>query len=238
MKIVDKVAIITGGTKGIGKAIARSFLIEGAKVIIGSRNSENLNNALKDLYPVSKNIFGKAVDVSSFEQVKELVGYAQQQFQRVDILVNCAGIGNFSKIIDSTESQLNLMINTNFKGVVYCCKAVLPHMIEKNSGTIVNIISLAGKHGLAGGALYCASKFAVRGFSESLMLEVREHNIKVISVYPGSVDTEFFSDSNISPMNKDKILKPEDVASIVTTAVTMDRRCMLSEIDLRPTNPR
>jgi 3-oxoacyl-[acyl-carrier protein] reductase len=238
MKLVDKVAVITGGSKGIGKAIAKSFLIEGAKVIIGSRSSENVNNALKELYPVSKNIYGKAVDVSSFDQVKELTGYAHQMFQKIDILVNSAGIGIFSKVTESTDSQMNLMLNTNFKGVFYSCKAVLPYMYERNSGLIVNIISLAGKHGLANGSLYCASKFAVRGFSESLMLEVREHNIKVISLYPGSVDTEFYVDSNISPMNKDKLLKPEDIANVVTMAVMMDRRCMLNEIELRPTNPR
>lgn len=238
MKLVDKVAIVTGGTKGIGKAIAKALLSEGARVVIASRNTDNINSAVKALSPISKQIYAKHLDVSSFEQSNELVNWAIGQFQKIDILVNNAGIGHFAKLTDITESDYDKVMNTNLKGVFNICKAVLPHMIEKKNGNIINIASLGGKHGFASGTIYCASKFALRGFSESLMLEVREHNIRVISIYPGSVDTEFSNESNISNLNKDKKLKPEDIANAVILAVTADRRCLMSEIDIRPTLPK
>jgi 3-oxoacyl-[acyl-carrier protein] reductase len=238
MKLVDKVAIITGGSRGIGKAIVKSFLLEGARVFFTSRHQENINNTIKELYPISRHIQGKVVDITSYNDVENFIKFVIQQSQKIDILVNNAGVGIFKKLGDTSVEDFELMINTNFRSVFNFCRCILPNMIERKTGTIVNIASLSGKNGFATGSLYCASKFAVHGFSESIMLEAREHNIRVITLFPGSVDTEFFNNANIQPMNRDKILKPEDVASIVTFSVTIDKRCMFSEIDMRPTNPK
>jgi len=151
----------------------------------------------------------------------------------VDILVNNAGVGVFKPVAELSVAEFDTMWATNMRGVFLLTKEVLPHMMRAKRGEIVNIASLAGKNSFKGGAGYCATKWALRGFAGSLMLEVREHNIRVVTVFPGSVETAF----SASGKKGGNITQPEDVADAVLFAVTSPQRSMFSEIDVRPTNP-
>jgi NADP-dependent 3-hydroxy acid dehydrogenase YdfG len=163
-----------------------------------------------------------------------LVDEAVKTYGRIDIVVNNAGRGVFKPFAEMGTADFDEMWKLNMRAPFVLTKTALPHMIKQKSGAIVNIASLAGKNSFINGTGYAATKWALRGWASSLMLEVREHNIRVVTVFPGSVDTTF------SSMNKrgDKITQPEDVADAVVFAVTAPTRSMFSEIDVRPTNPK
>jgi len=172
-------------------------------------------------------------DVTSEGSVHSLVDEVIRSRGRIDILVNNAGIGVFKNVSEMTIADFDAMWDVNMRGVFLATKEVLPHMMHASSGNIINIASLAGKNSFKGGAGYCATKWALRGFASSLMLEVRDHNIRVVTIFPGSVDTAFSRTGKRGPM----ITQPEDVADAVIFAVTAPARTMISEIDVRPTRP-
>ena len=232
-RLEGKVAIVTGGSKGIGKAIGRALAEEGARVVLSGRTSAPLLQAVEELKVAGFQAMGVQGDVAKEADAARLVKEAMQTFGRVDILVNNAGMGIFKPVIELTVEDFDTMFATNMRGVFLVTKAVLPHMMKSQSGEIVNIASLAGKNSFKGGAGYSATKWALRGFAGSLMLEVREFNIRVVTICPGSVETSF------SPGGKKgtNIPQPEDVASAVIFAVTAPGRTMFSEIDVRPTRP-
>ena len=215
-------AIVTGSTRGIGKETALLFLKNEMNVIISSSNQENVDHMIQEIYekfPSKKdNILGLKCDVSKYSEVKSLVDKTVKRFGRIDILVNNAGIVSYNNIIDTTEEEWNKTIDINLKGVFLFTKEVLRHMIENNSGgTIINVSSGAGKAGFANQAQYCASKFGVIGFTESIAKEVGDQNIKVMAICPGGVDTNMLKyvvnrGFNISAISGMKLLKPEDVA--------------------------
>jgi len=227
------VAIVTGGSKGIGRAIGRALALEGATVVLAARSERDLGRTVEDLRSEGLAAEGIAADVTSEEQVQRLVDSTIRKYGKVDILVNNAGIGVFKPVGQLSVAEFDSMWNVNMRGAFLPTTTVLPQMVKQNGGNIVFISSLAGKNSFKGGAGYCATKWAMRGFAGSLMLEVREHNIRVCTIFPGSVDTSF------SSMNKkgEHITQPEDVASAVVFAVTAPGRSMFSEIDVRPTNP-
>jgi 3-oxoacyl-[acyl-carrier protein] reductase len=229
----DKVAIVSGGSRGIGRSIARALAAQGATVIITARNQDTLARTVAELRKDKANVEGLVADVGDEAQVTHLVQHVVHTHGRVDILVNNAGVGVFKPVADLTAAEFDRMWATNMRGVFLLTKAVLPHMMRGKSGEIVNIASLAGKNSFKGGAGYCATKWALRGFASSLMLEVREHNIRVVTVFPGSVETSF----STSGKKGNNITQPEDVADAVIFAVTAPGRSMFSEIDVRPTNP-
>jgi len=233
MHLEDKVAIVSGGSRGIGRSIARALAAQGATVIITARNQDTLVRTVAELRKDKANVEGLVADVGDEAQVTHLVQHVVHTHGRVDILVNNAGVGVFKPVADLTVGEFDRMWATNMRGVFLLTKAVLPHMIRGKSGEIVNIASLAGKNSFKGGAGYCATKWALRGFASSLMLEVREHNIRVVTVFPGSVETSF----STSGKKGNNITQPEDVADAVIFAVTAPGRSMFSEIDVRPTNP-
>jgi NADP-dependent 3-hydroxy acid dehydrogenase YdfG len=228
------VAIVTGGSKGIGRAVGRALALEGATVILAARSEGNLDRTVDELGGEGLAVKRFAADVSSPEQVQRLMDSTIRAHGRVDILVNNAGIGVFKPVGELSLEEFDTMWSVNMRGAFIATSAVLPHMVNQKAGNIVFISSLAGKNSNKGGAGYCATKWAMRGFASSLMLEVREHNIRVCTIFPGSVDTAF------SAVGKkgDHITQPEDVASAVVFAVTAPTRAMFSEIDVRPTNPR
>ena len=233
MHLEGKVAIVSGGSRGIGRAIARALAAEGATVVIAARNPDSLARTVAELRKESASVEGLMADVGVEAQVTHLVQHVVHTHGRVDILVNNAGVGVFKPIADLTVGEFDAMWGTNMRGVFLLTKAVLPHMIRAKSGEIVNIASLAGKNSFKGGSGYCATKWALRGFAGSLMLEVREHNIRVMTVFPGSVETAF----STTGKKGNNITQPEDVADAVIFAVTAPARSMFSEIDVRPTNP-
>ena len=232
-QLEDQVAIVTGASKGIGKAIAYALCGAGAKVALAARSKRDLKSAEEELRVQKFEVMAVPTDITDVGAVKSLVETTVKKFGKVDILVNNAGIGTFAKVEEMAIEEFDAMWNVNVRGVILATKAVLPTMISARSGKIVNIASLAGKNWLKGGAGYAATKWALRGFSGSLMLEVRDRNIKVMTVFPGSVNTEFSSTTSGRP----HIPQPEDVASAVVFALTSPQRALFSEIDLRPTTP-
>ena len=230
----DQVAIVTGGSKGIGKAIARALASRGAHVVIAARSVRELDTVVVQFREDGLSASAVPADITAEAQVTALVNATLERHRRIDILVNNAGVGVFKTVSEMATSEFDEMWNVNMRGVFLATKAALPSMMKAKSGAIVNISSLAGKNSFKGGAGYCSTKWALRGFASSLMLEVREYNIRVVTIFPGSVDTGF------SSMNQrgSHITQPEDVADAVLFAVTAPARSMFSEIDVRPTNPR
>ncbi|MBF8297082.1 MAG: 3-oxoacyl-(acyl-carrier protein) reductase [Bacteroidetes bacterium] len=232
-KLDNHVALVTGASRGIGKAVAMALATEGAHVVLVARSAFQLDSTSKEIEGKGLSASAEVADITIPVQVEKAINETASRFGRLDILVNNAGMGHFKPAIDMTLDEFDEMWNLNMRGVFVATKVALPHMIKAGRGTIVNISSLAGKNSFKGGTGYCATKWALRGFASSLMLEVREHNIRVITIFPGSVDTSF------SSMNKKgkNITQPEDVADAVVFAVTAPERSMFSEIDVRPTNP-
>lgn len=225
------VAIITGASKGIGRAIAISLADHGVRVVLAARNSESLTRLEKEIHSRGGKALAVSTDVTSDDSVKNLIDETKKHFAAIDILINNAGVGVFNNVVDTTNEEYEKMMNVNLKGVFLCSKAVLPSMIEAKKGEIINIASLAGKNSFSGGAVYSATKWGLIGFARSLMLEVREHNIRVVTICPGSVNTFFNGRQNDRPM----IIQPEDVSETVLFALTMPNRVNVSEIDIRPT---
>lgn len=224
-------AIVTGASKGIGRSVAVRLSSLGVKVVLAARNTELLSAVEKEITAAGGIAVAVPTDVTSEQSVEHLIAETRKRFGSIDILVNNAGVGFFSSVTDMTTPQFDEMMNVNLKGVFLCSRAVLPAMKAQQHGEIITIASLAGKNSFAGGSVYSASKWGVIGFSRSLMLEVREWNIRVVTIAPGSVNTRFGEKERNEPL----IIQPEDVAETVVFAVTMPDRVNVSEIDIRPT---
>ena len=240
MKLQNKIAVITGAGKGIGKATAELFLKEGAKVVLTSRNKSDLELLIADNENYKDKISFIAGDISKEETINKVIDETIGNHGRIDILVNNAGFGIFDNLVDSKLEDFDSVFNTNVRSLYLITKGFLPHMIKEQSGTIINIASVAGKQGFATGSIYCASKHAVMGLSRALMLEVRQYNIRVCAVCPGSVATEFFrADSQTSlSSRKESVLQAEDIAETILLAASLPENATLHEIEIRPTNPR
>ena len=235
--------IITGASKGIGYAIAKTLAADSPEVYNFGLCSRNINEIVADEAALGKDhpqhrYYSRACDVTNADAVKEFVAGYEERFGAVDILVNNAGIGRFGSAATMETSTFTSVIDINVRGVLLMTKAVLPRMIERRSGTIITISSLAGKAGFQGGAAYCASKFAVRGLMNSLFLEVRSDNIRVVTLFPGTVDTPFFDVIGTPAIVRSgTALQAQDIADAVTTCIKLPSRATISELDIRPTNP-
>lgn len=231
MELNAKVAVVTGASKGIGSAIAQTLAREGARVVLAARNAALLQSVQQQIEASGGTAIAIPTDVTSEHSVKNLVTETLRLYGTVDILVNNAGVGLFSSVVETSADAYEKMMNVNLKGVFLCCKEVLPTMTARKRGEIISIASLAGKNSFAGGSVYSASKWGLIGFSRSLMLEVRDHNIRVVTICPGSVNTQFGQKNRDEPT----IIQPADVAETVLFALTMPERVNVSEIDIRPT---
>jgi len=231
-------AIVTGGSRGIGLAIARAIVAEGGSVMMTGRDAARLDLAVHDLQRAAgdaKRVCGAAVDVRDLPAVRRLVADTARQFGGVDTLINNAGVGAFVEVAAMSDDDWARVIDTNLTGVFYCTRAAIPEMKKSGGGWIINIASLAGRNYFPGGAAYCASKAGLVAFSESLMQEVRFDNIRVSVVMPGSVATEFSG-----PMaDKDSSwkLSPDDVAEAVTDLLRHPGRSLPSKVEIRPSRP-
>jgi 3-oxoacyl-[acyl-carrier protein] reductase len=228
------VAIVTGGSKGIGLAIARALLDGGFQVTIAARQDEDLQRAARQLN-AGDTLRAVRADVRDHEDARRLIDETRTRFGGVDVLVNNAGVGLFANVADMSVEQWRQVMQTNLDGVFFCTHAVLPEMRRRGGGFIINISSLAGKNAFAGGAAYCASKAALNQFSEALMQEVRHDNIRVSYVMPGSVSTGFGDRGSAG--EADWKLAPEDVARVVTDLIAHDARSLPSRVELRPSRP-
>ena len=235
-KASNKVAVVTGSSKGIGYAIAEALVRNGASVTVSSRHTEELRAATERLNGLGGGrAFGVRCDVRLPGDVQELIDRTVAEFGGLDILVNNAGVGHFAPAGELSIEQWEQTIATNLSGVFYCCREAIPHLKRRGGGWIINIASLAGKNPLAGGTAYNASKFGLVGFSEALLLDVRNDNIRVSYLMPGSVATEF---NHHTPSNSDAWkIQPEDIAQVVLDLLEVPARTMPSRVELRPTRP-
>jgi len=235
MFLQDKVAVITGGSKGIGHAVAEALLQNGANVFICGRDESDLEHAAERLRQIGR--VEKAVcDVRSEEQVEAMLARCAEVFGGIDILVNNAGIGYFDKTVEElSPNEFRQTLETNLFGVFYACHYAIPRMKERGAGYIINISSLAGQNAHPRMAAYNASKFGLNGFSEALMQEVRHDNIKVSYVCPGSVNTAFGGDTP-DPENGWQ-LQPADIAEVIVDLLRFDKRALPSKIEIRPSSP-
>ena len=235
MDIANKVAVVTGGTKGIGYAIAESLLKNGVKIFVCARDKSELRRALEKLSAFG-NVEGEICDVRSETQVRMMLEECVRVFGGIDILVNNAGIGIIGKTVEEMSAEeFEQTLQTNLFGVFYGCHHAIPFLKKRGGGYIINISSLAGQNAHPRMAAYNASKFGLNGFTEALMQEVRADNIKVSAICPGSVNTYFGGDK---PSDEQAWqLQPEDIAQTVLDLLNMNSRALPSKIEIRPSQP-
>jgi len=228
-----QVAIVTGGSRGIGAGIAEKLASLGANVVIAGRDRKSLDETARKITQSGNRCEGITCDVTKLSDVESLAASVQKTYGRADILVNNAGLGAFSTPLHQLPpEQWDRVMNTNLRGVYYCIRAFSPMMIAASSGHIVNISSIASKNPLPNGAVYAASKWGLNGLSYSVAEELRSHNIRVSVICPGSTNTEL--DAHVGK-NASRMLQPEDVAHTVAMVVTQASRSFVSEIVIRPT---
>lgn len=229
-----KVALVTGGSRGIGLAIAKALLRDGAVVAITGTTQEHIRQAVEELHG-GDSVLGLRANVRSYDEVAGALRITVERFGGLDVLVNNAGIGIFTPVAEMSLEQWDSVIETNVTGVFNGCRAALPHLKARGGGWIVNISSLASTNAFAEAAAYCASKAAVNAFSEALMQEVRHDGIRVAYVMPGSVRTTF-SGREPGPNDEWK-LAPDDVAQVVVDLVAHPGRSLPSRVEIRPAQP-
>jgi 3-oxoacyl-[acyl-carrier protein] reductase len=232
--LLGAVALVTGGNRGIGRAIALRLAELGASVAICGRDAQALAAAEVELKKSGSPVHSQLADVSRAADVTDLVDKTQAALGPISILVNNAGIGLFGPAHEKTEADWDRVLNTNLKSVFLVSRAVVPAMIKRGAGDIINISSLAGRNAFAGGGIYCASKWGLQGLSACMAEDLREHGIRVSVICPGSVATGFSTGSARGPKDPAKVLSPEDVAHAVEMIVTQSPQSFLSEIHLRP----
>ena len=232
----NKIALVTGGTKGIGRAIAESLVTAGAGVAITARNDDEIGRTVADLKKLGPGTAaGYVCDVRDYEQVKSVIAEVAKEFGGLDILMNNAGVGIFASVESMPVDDFRAVLETNVFGVFYCCHEAIPLMKQRGGGYIINISSLAGANPHPQMAAYNASKFGLNGFSEALMQEVRHDGIKVSYIMPGSVNTAFGGDE---PSNeKSWQLQPNDIAQVVIDLLSYPERALPSRIEIRPSRP-
>ena len=229
----EKAALVTGGTRGIGRAIAEALLREGVSVAVCGRAREGVDRAVGELQPLGA-VVGTVCDVGRSEDVKALYSTIEESFGRLDILVNNAGVRGFGRVDEVSPEQWREVIETNLNGPFYCSRLAIPMMKKAGGGFIVNIGSLAGKHAFAGGAAYNASKFGLKGFTEAMMLDVRHDNIRVTTIMPGSVQTNF---GGRGIEDDEWKIDPAHIAETVIHLLRMPDRSLASRVEMRPSRP-
>jgi 3-oxoacyl-[acyl-carrier protein] reductase len=235
--LAGKVALVTGAGKGIGKAIAVALAQEGSHVGLLARTEKDIKAVAEELEALGVKAAIATADVADRGQVEAAVASVQRELGPVDILINNAGTGTFGKFLELEPEVWENQVRVNLFGVYYATRAVLPQMIERKTGDIVNISSTAGKSGSPVTSAYSASKFAVFGLSESLMQEVRKHNIRVTALAPSTVVTDLAHSANLITGDPQRVMHPEDFAELVVAQLKLNRRMFVKEASIFSTNP-
>lgn len=235
--IKNKVALITGGGRGIGRATAIELAKEGVNIGLVGRTLENLEKVKAELEAYDVNVAVATADVTNLDEITKAVESIKSELGPIDILLNNAGISKFGGFMELTPEEWTNIIDVNLKGVYYTTHAVLPEMIERQTGDIINISSTAGEKGGPVTSAYSASKFGVIGLSESLMQEVRKHNIRVSTMTPSTVATEMAAELNLTDGNPEKVMQPEDLAELIVIQLKLHPRVVLKHAGLWSNNP-
>lgn len=232
-----KKALITGGSRGLGKAVAVAFAKEGIDVAITGRNEQLLKEVKAELESFGVTAAYAVFDVSDFEEVQKGIQQILADFGKIDILVNNAGIAKFGTFLEMSPEDFGSIIQTNVMGMYYVTKALLPQMIALNEGDIFNVASTAGLAGNATTSAYSASKFAVIGMSESLMKEVRKNNIRVTTLTPSTIASDMSMELGLTDGNPDRVLQPDDFAELIVATLKLPRRALIKSVSIWSTNP-
>jgi 3-oxoacyl-[acyl-carrier protein] reductase len=236
-ELKGKTAIITGGGRGIGRATAIALAREGVHIGLLGRNLANLEKVTEELEAFNVNVSGAAADVADIESVQHAVEHVKSELGPIDILINNAGIAKFGGFLELEPSEWEQIIQVNLMGTYYVTRAVLPEMIERKTGDIINISSTAGQKGAPVTSAYSASKFGVLGLTESLLMEVRKHNIRVTAMTPSTVATDLAVENNLVGENTEKVMQAEDLAEMVVAQLKLHPRVFVKSVGLWSTNP-
>lgn len=234
MSLKNKVAYITGSTKGIGFGIAKRLLESGMRVVITGRTQEGVDDALKQLNSHKYQVFGVVSDVRNYDDEAQAIKQTLEKFGQLDVVIANAGLGIFKSVEDMSPSDWNAMIDTNLTGAFYTLKAGLA-ALKQSKGYYISIASLAGTNFFANGSGYNASKFGLVGFTQAAMLDLRNYDVKVTTIMPGSVASHF--NNNIPGPQDDWKIQPEDIGQLIIDLLKMPANALPSKIEIRPTNP-
>ncbi|PQL93059.1 3-ketoacyl-ACP reductase [Apibacter adventoris] len=233
-----KKALVTGGSRGLGKAIALALAAEGVEVAITGRNEKSLKETTKELQTRGIKTMYSVFDISNFQEVEFSLKKLQNDFGTFDILINNAGIAAFGSFLDMPEKEWMNIVQTNLFGPYYVSKIILPSMVEKKGGDIINVSSTAGLKGGATTSAYSVSKAGLISLSESLMFEMRKHNIRVTTLTPSTIASDMsVKELKITDGNPEKVLQPEDFADLVIDILKLNKRALLANASLWSTNP-
>lgn len=235
--IKGKVALITGGGRGIGRATAIELAKEGVHVGLVGRTLENLEKVKEELKQYDVKVSIQSANVADLDDITAAVTKIREDLGPIDILLNNAGISKFGKFMELSPEEWTNIIDVNLKGVYYTTRAVLPEMVERQSGDIINISSTAGQKGGPVTSAYSASKAAVIGLSESLMMEVRKDNIRVVTLTPSTVATDMAKELELTDGNPDKVMQAEDLAELIVAQLKLNKRVVLKHAGLWSNNP-
>ncbi len=238
MTLKNKIALVTGASRGIGEALALALANAGANLFLTGRDAARLQNVAERARRSQTEVETFAADLHDEAQIKKLIARAHEKFGRLDILINNAGLGYFHPVAEMTTAQWDEMFAINLRAVFIATREALPYLRQAGESFVVNVASLAGKNTFVNGGGYAATKWGLRAFGQCLMLEERKHGVRVLTICPGSVATDFgASHERASRSAEPNIIQPEDVADTVLAALQIPQRAMVSEIDIRPTNP-
>ena len=237
MNLKGKNALITGGGRGLGKAVAIALANEGVNVGITGRNEESLKTTVAELEKLGVKAAYSVFDVEEMAQVEQGVASIASQLGSIDILINNAGVGDFGSFEEMPVETWEKVMKVNLFGVYYVAKATLPYLKQNKEGDIVNVASTAGLKGAPNMSAYCASKAAVISLSQSLMAELRKFNIRVITLTPSTIATDMSIEGKLTDGNPEKVLQPEDFAEWVRDILKMNRRAMIANASIFSTNP-
>lgn len=235
--IKGKNALITGAGRGIGRATAIAFAKEGINIGLIGKTRTNLEKTAAELTNYGVKIVIAEADVTDHNAVAQAVETIQSELGSIDILVNNAGVAKFGGFLELSPEEWKNIIDVNLMGVYNVTHAVLPGMIERKAGDIINVSSTAGQKGAPVTSAYSASKFAVLGLTESLMLEVRKHNIRVSALTPSTVATDLAFDANLTDGNPEKVMQPEDLAEYMVAQLKLNPRIFIKTAGMWSTNP-
>lgn len=233
----NKNALITGAGKGIGKAVAIALAKEGVNLILVSRTKSDIDQLAEETAKIGVKTLALSADVSDINSINSAVEKAIAEFKSIDILINSAGIASFGKFLELEPEAWERIIQVNLMGTYYTTRAVIPNMVERQTGDIINISSTAGLNGNALTSAYSASKFAVLGLTDSLMQEMRKHNIRVTALTPSTVATDMAKDLNLTDGNPEKVMQSEDMADLIIAQLKLNRRVFIKNSSIWSTNP-